>query len=391
MAKLVKKIIENYIKHKKSTMLCIGPMSKNIIDSAIEVSNEIDIHLTLISSRRQIDSKEFGGGYVCNWDTFSYSNYIKKHDKKKKIILARDHGGPWQNTIEISNKLNKKKAIESAKLSFKNDIDAGFDIIHIDTSVTPFKNYKIHTILDMLFELYEYCVEYSRDNNKEILFEVGTEEQSASANTLELFEYSLNKIINFAEKNNYQKPTFAVAQTGTKVIEFENIGSFDNPIRVKKELPPELQIPIISNICNKTGIFLKEHNTDYLSDEALAWHPRLGINAANVAPEFGVLETKTIINVLKKNNLTVCMDKILKLSYDSKKWKKWLKIDTKLTDTEKSILSCHYIFSSKTYLELINEAKIELFKKNINLDVIVKEKIKKNILRYAYNFRMIGL
>ena len=33
---------------------------------------------------------------------------------------------------------------------------------------------------------------------------------------------------------------------------------------------------------------MKEHNTDYLSTDSLKWQSRLGILAANVAPEFGV-------------------------------------------------------------------------------------------------------
>ena len=36
---------------------------------------------------------------------------------------------------------------------------------------------------------------------------------------------------------------------------------------------------------------MKEHNADYLSDEALQWHPRLGIHAANVAPELAYRES----------------------------------------------------------------------------------------------------
>ena len=32
--------------------------------------------------------------------------------------MARDHGGPWQNTFEIEKKLSLSKAIESAKKSF---------------------------------------------------------------------------------------------------------------------------------------------------------------------------------------------------------------------------------------------------------------------------------
>ena len=46
------------------------------------------------------------------------------------------------------------------------------------------------------------------------------------------------------------------------------------------------------DICNRYGIFMKEHNTDYLSTDSLKWQPRLGIHAANIAPEFGVAETK---------------------------------------------------------------------------------------------------
>ena len=48
---------------------------------------------------------------------------------------------------------------------------------------------------------------------------------------------------------------------------------------------------------------MKEHNTDYLSNDSLKWHPKLGIHAANVAPEFGVEETKAFIQLLKNNKL----------------------------------------------------------------------------------------
>ena len=45
------------------TILCVGPMSTNCIDAAIEVSNENDIPMILIPSRRQVESNELGGGY----------------------------------------------------------------------------------------------------------------------------------------------------------------------------------------------------------------------------------------------------------------------------------------------------------------------------------------
>ena len=73
----------------------------------------------MIASRRQIDSSELGGGYVNNWTTESFSNYVKKKDKKKNVVLCRDHGGPWQNNLEISKNLNLNDAMKSSKKSFQ--------------------------------------------------------------------------------------------------------------------------------------------------------------------------------------------------------------------------------------------------------------------------------
>ena len=73
-------------KNKKCTLLGVGPMSKNITESAIEIANDFNIPLMLIASRRQIDSEEFGGGYVNNWTTKEFAKFVRNKDKKKKNI-----------------------------------------------------------------------------------------------------------------------------------------------------------------------------------------------------------------------------------------------------------------------------------------------------------------
>ena len=93
-----------------------------------------------------------------------------------------------------------------------------------------------------------------------------------------------------------------MVQSGTKVWETKNIGSFESPLRVKNELPVEIQLPKMIEICNEYKIYMKEHNADYLSSDSLKWHPKIGIHAANVAPEFGVTETESIIEILDKSN-----------------------------------------------------------------------------------------
>ena len=65
-------------REKKTTLLAVGPMSKNCVDATIELSNRYNTPIMLIASRRQIDSKDFGGGYVNNWTTETFSSYVKK-------------------------------------------------------------------------------------------------------------------------------------------------------------------------------------------------------------------------------------------------------------------------------------------------------------------------
>ena len=386
---MIKQQLENYLPKYHATLLGVGPMSLNCTDAAIDLANQYEIPLMLIASRRQIDSEEFGGGYVNNWTTEKFSDYVIDRDKKGKILLARDHGGPWQNEQEKSQKLSLRRAMDSAKLSFRADIDAKFQIIHIDTSVDIFSKPTVDEIIDRVFELYEYCWNYAQQQGQDIIFEIGTEEQTGSTNTQEELDYLLNKIFAFCNENRLPKPTFVVVQTGTRVVETRNIGSFDSPIRVAKEIPAEIQVPKMVEICKKHGILLKQHNTDYLSDETLKWHPRLGIHSANVAPEFGVAETDALIRILEMNNLQKYAEDFLQLAYDSNKWKKWMLPSSNATDRDRSIIAGHYIFATEKVSILKERAAVELKKKGIELEYELKDRVKTGIMRYLKNFRMV--
>ena len=385
MNKFVKKLIK-----KNKTALGVGPMSKNCVDATIELSNKYNVPIMLIASRRQIDSEFFGGGYVNKWSTKIFSEYVKKNDKKGNIILARDHGGPWQNSHELENKYNIKKAMQSAKKSFEEDILNDFKIIHIDTSIQPSgKKISISKSLDRFYELFEHCLTFANKNKKEIEFEIGTEEQSGSTNTPDELEFTLQKVTTFCKKKKFKKPIFVVIQSGTKVSETRNIGSFESPLRIENELAVEIQLPKMIEICRKNNFFMKEHNADYLTDHSLTLHPKLGIHAANIAPEFGVGETKALIKILKENNLKKELDLFLEISFKSKKWKKWLIPGSNISDLEKSIISGHYIFSDYKFLLLKEKLKKIFIKKNINLDKYLRDRIKKLVYRYIKNFNLV--
>jgi tagatose-1,6-bisphosphate aldolase non-catalytic subunit AgaZ/GatZ len=383
--------LNSFLNKRRCTLLGVGPMSVNCVDAAIELANEYETPLLLIASRRQIDSEEFGGGYVNNWTTQEFAKYVIDRDQKGKIYLARDHGGPWQNTKESAEKLSLRRAMDSAKLSYLRDIEAGFQVLHIDPSVDIHSAPNIDEVLDRVFDLYEYCWSAAQRLGREVIFEVGTEEQSGSTNTQEELDYTLNELLKFCNKNRIPQPSFVVIQTGTRVMEMRNVGSFDTPVRVSNELPAEIQVPKMIEICNRYGIMMKEHNTDYLSDEALQWHPRLGIHAANVAPEFGVAESLALLNLLESNGLSAYADDFLKISFDSRKWEKWMLDNTVASDRERSIIAGHYVFSHPACVELKNKASMELSKKGIDLNLFLKNAVKNSIFRYMNNFRLAGV
>lgn len=386
---LIHQRLETFLEKRRRTLLGVGPMSRNCVDAAIELATEHAVPLLLIASRRQIDADEFGGGYVNNWTTARFAEYVIDRDKSSRVLLARDHGGPWQNTKEKNAQLSLRRAMESAKASYRADLAAGFQILHIDPSVDIHGRPTIDDVLDRIFELYEFCWAEAQRLGRDVIFEIGTEEQSGSTNTQDELVYTLDAMQHFCRKNKLPQPSFVVIQTGTRVMETRNVGSFDSPIRVADELPAEIQVPKMIEICRRYGVFMKEHNTDYLSDEALQWHPRLGIHAANVAPEFGVAESRALVELLRSNGLSALAERFLQLAFDSGKWDKWMLPDTGATDEDRALIAGHYVFASDACQQLKDEGAATVSPRGIDIEQHLKEQVKASILRYLRCFRLV--
>lgn len=372
---------------KKCTLLGIGPMSKNCVDVVIDLANNYNIPLMLIASRRQIESKEFGGGYVNNWSTEEFCKYVTDKDKGKNIILCRDHGGPYQNEKEIKLNLTFNEIMENTKKSFRTDIESGFKIIHIDTSNDLSLEITLDEMLRRIFELYEYCYEISKELKREIFIEVSIGKEDGGISTLEEIKCAIFEIEKFCHQKNLPLPLFLVVRTGNHVMEMKNVGIFED-ILFKKIPNEELKLKEIVDFCNSKKIMIKVHNGDYLSDSALKSHPEFGFHAMNIAPEFGVLETKAILSWLTKNNLEEYKEKILNIAYESQKWKKWILPNSVLGRNEKAVIAGHYVFSNEKFIKLKADILNRIENKN-DLDNFLKDEIKNGIMRYLINLNLI--
>lgn len=381
--------LRQFVQTNRQTLLGVGPVSQNCVDASIELANEYKIPLMLIASRRQIDSADFGGGYVNNWTTESFCQYVRKKDRGSYICLARDHGGPWQSELEVSKKMSLPEAMESSKKSFLSDMKSGMEIIHLDPgrNLPNSVHASVGEFVERTKELLLFCHHEAVSRNKPVVFEIGTDEGKVGSAPFEEIKEMVNILLEFCKSEKITSPGFIVLQTGTKVMEMRNVGSLDSAINKHGDVHNAAELKRIIDYCKGFGLLIKEHNADYLSDQALAWHANSGIDSANVAPEFGVIETKAFLHLLSGQGLSDLHDKVVELAFNSGKWKKWMLENSTATDYDKASIAGHYIFCHPEFIEIKKTAEEAL---KINIDDYLKNEVKKAIYRYLYNFNLIS-
>lgn len=411
----IKTIVEGLLKLQETgdsaTILGIGPMSKNCVQATLELSKDEDFPVMFIASRNQVDSDEFGGGYVNGWDQKRFAAAVEEVADKigydNFYYLCRDHGGPWQRDKERNDHLPVDVAMEIGKKSYLADIEAGFDLLMIDPTKDPFEIGKViplETVLERTVELIEYCEkERIKRNIPTIGYEVGTEETNGGLTSTETYETFILKLKDELEKRGLPMPTFIVGQTGTLVRKTDQVGNFN----FKNAYD-------LAEMAKKYHVGLKEHNGDYLDDVTLLEHIPSSITATNVAPQYGTEETRAYLNLvaveakLVKHGLVTSPSKLretlLLHAIKSERWRKWMIGDqTKLTvedilrdgkeELQNEILDIagHYTFNDPEVKLEIEKLYENLAKHNIDGRRYVIDHIKRPIRDYVECYKLKGV
>ncbi|MFD2467536.1 tagatose-6-phosphate kinase [Amycolatopsis silviterrae] len=327
--------------------LGVGPMSKNAVDAAIELARDRGRRIMLIPSRRQIESAELGGGYVEGWSTAEFAEYVRGRDEAGLLLLCRDHGGPWQHPAERAGGYSEERAMAASLASFRADIEAGFDLLHIDTCLDLDGTAALDRAVGRLVKLYGECHEAARELGREVRFEIGFEDQGVDTNDPAEFRNQVTEVCSRLAADGLPAPAFVVAQTGTKVLETENTGAL-----LTAPSAVGFAVAQLARVCAEVGSSLKAHNADYLPAESLRRLMQRGVAAVNVAPEFGVVETRALLALLDELGLAAERDEFLRLAHDSGSWRKWLKPGTTATDHERAVIAGHYVFATGEFREL---------------------------------------
>ena len=244
-----------------------------------------------------------------------FKKYAKKYTNAK-VKFCRTIAAPG---------FNGKQNINDVYKTIDSDIENDFDLIHIDFSKTK-KNYK------QILKLSKEAILYIKKIKPKVEIEIGTDENFAQKlSSINIKEF-LDEMDYFLE---FMDPEYFVVPTGSLVMEDKQFGFFNHKF-IKS---------VYQRIKNRP-ILLKEHNADYLNSESIKIRKEF-ISALNIAPQFGVFQTKFVIDECVK--FGVDTTNFLNKCYESKKWEKWL-LNSDSKDVYKcSILAGHYNFQDKSY------------------------------------------
>lgn len=391
------------------TLLGIGPMSPMLLQASLELSDEQDFPIFFIASRNQVDKDEFGGGYVSGWNQKRFVQAIESVAQRIHYhglyFICRDHGGPWQRDEERRTGLPEDEAMERGLLSYYADLDAGFHLLHIDPTKDP--NYAENTVpmdivLNRTVTLIEQVEAYRIQKGlPEIGYEVGTEETNGGLTGLIAFETFIEKLYTKLKAKHLPFPNFVVGQTGTLTRMTENIGHYSTENAEK-----------LSRVAAKYGMELKEHNCDYLSNELLLMHPALGVASSNVAPEFGVVETRAYLQLAHLENQLYTLGKVSSpsgLAYvlrraavETGRWRKWMVGEQAELNVEEVLkneklaglitdISGHYTYETPEVAPVLEQMLNSLERAQVPARRFVLDQIKMSIGRYVSAFNLRGL
>jgi hypothetical protein len=298
-------------------MLFLGPMSKNVVDTAIELSlKDSSVGVTFIPSRRQI---EYSGGYVNYWTTADFCKYVKSSNPN--IQIERDHGGPGQGATE-----------DDGYYSLAEDCKY-MDIIHID----PWKLYKtLEEGTKWTIDMIRFC----NERNPNLTYEIGTEEAIRRFNVSEMDEF-VNAVKSEIGSELYAKIKYLVIQCGTGLCERTNTGSFERD-RLSEML----------TLAKQHGLTPKEHNGDWVPKETNTQKRKIGLENINIAPELGEIETRVILDTVNDEEF----EEIFQMCLKSGKWKKWVSgdFDPHSNKRELILIAGHYVFPTPDFVKIKN-------------------------------------
>lgn len=378
---LVRCILDGSYKSGKTiTLLGVSPLNEMVIDAALMAANEVSSPIIFIASLNQVD---FDGGYT-GWTQRSFVKMIKdrsgKLGLKIPVLIELDHGGPWLKDPHIFRRLSYSDALREVKRSIEEAVVAGYNIIHVDTTVDIERAHLSPSeVAKRTIELIEFS-EYirTREGLGPIAYEIGSDRWGCKdvQCTMELVDEVFRGL---RERG--------IADVDVVFV----VGDVDTEVRPGNRLNVDKARQLVSMV-SKYGCYLKVHSADYVENPGDFL--KIGIGGANIGPMLADVIYRSIKDLLKANNINyrdfinLVVEEIVK----DGRWSKYVKSPNDLTaivgtsDEFKLGLMFRYILNNAAIREYLDDVFSRLRAMGINARDYVVNRIKDEIKKYLTSF-----
>ncbi|MCX8188025.1 MAG: class II D-tagatose-bisphosphate aldolase, non-catalytic subunit [Nitrososphaeria archaeon] len=386
---------------RRATLLGICPVSRSTIRTSIECAKLLNFPLMFVATLNQVD---IDGGYT-GLTPRDFVNLVKREceelDFSGPTIIALDHGGPWLKDKHVAEKFGWNETVEWVKKSIEACIKAGYDLLHIDTTVDirlkDEEGLSIDTVAMRTADLIEYAEEVAKENEvPRLSYEVGTEEVHGGITSPEHFTKFITKLREELRKRNLENvwPCFIVG----------NVGTFLTPVN---KFNPEKARTLVE-IAKTYGLYVKGHYTDYVSNPEE--YPKSGMGGANIGPELAHAEYIALEELAQLEGILHDRGQIQELSRITEKldeaviksgrWMKWLTEEEKFLEfnqlpenRRKWLLGtgARYVLSSPGFVQARSRLQENLRRLGADLERVVMAKLRDVLWKYAHAFNLVDL
>jgi len=120
---------------RRVTLLAVCPNSSAVLEAAVRCASLHNTPMLFAATLNQVDRD---GGYT-TWTpadfVYQMRTFAAKYSWSGPLYPCLDHGGPWLKDSHIAENLSYDQAMQEVKLSLAACIQAGYQLIHIDTTI----------------------------------------------------------------------------------------------------------------------------------------------------------------------------------------------------------------------------------------------------------------
>jgi D-tagatose-1,6-bisphosphate aldolase subunit GatZ/KbaZ len=384
----------------RRTLFAVCPNSISVLKAALLSAKRCNAPVKFAATLNQVDTD---GGYT-GFNAKEFVDTIREEARvinfNGPVIIAIDHGGPWLKDKHRLDKLSYPETMKEVRNSFEKAMDAGFDMIHVDTTIDVTlpkgATIDIEVVAKRTIELIAHCENYrKRKGYEKIAYEVGTEEVHGGLADMKVFNRFLELLhegLKMADLKDIW-PCFVVGKVGTDL----HTTLFD-PVVARQ----------LAEAVKPYGSKIKGHYSDNVDNPEE--YPLSGMGAANVGPEFtereydGLMELVTIENKLHKEGKIAkpsgMKERLWEAVIASKRWIKWIHEDESsenfyTLDKSRQLwlikTGCRYIWENPEVIAARSKLYSNMERNGIRSEIIVQTAICQAMDRYFYKFNLVNV